>query len=337
MKRCRRIVLTALLASVLGTFVGALTPARVGASTPALPAPPHTPKLTAAIETFAPYQPQFFCRHTVEPGVKAFEHLLLTTYPKTRSDGDMRSCSVAGTSEHKDGRAFDWGADHRIPAQRRAGESLLKWLFATDAYGNADAMVRRLGLMYIIWNKRIWGVWDQRWEPYSCSGPTLCHVNHMHFSFDWAGAEKKTSYWTHSVTGAVEPPLPRLKLDTRRTLEVGATAGEVTAHWLLVGGGKYAVTASGVWHRAGKAADPVCTKTASGWQPSSRQLDVGGDQLHLWGAQWKPTRNTGNGCNPATHAYRMILTPGLLSTFTAELPGSGHDSGAVTVKVARTA
>jgi hypothetical protein len=269
------------------------------------------------------------------PGVKAFEKLVLSTYKNTHSDGDMRSCSVAGTSEHKDGRAFDWGADHRVAGQRKAGESMLKWLFATDANGNKDAMVRRLGLMYIIWNKRIWGAYDQRWEPYACSGVTDCHIDHMHFSFGWAGAEKKTSYWTKKVAGPAEPPLPKLKTNPH-VLKVLATAGEVTAHYLLVGGADYDATASGTWKHDGKSADAVCEKTKSGWQQADQPLQIGGDELRSWGERWTPTTDTGGGCNTTNHTYQLTVSPQLLSTLTAELPDAGHgDSGSISVKVAR--
>jgi hypothetical protein len=311
----------------------------VSAATPQLPAPPKTPSFTAAIEDFAPYQPQFFCRQVVGPGVKAFEHLVLTTYPVTTSLGDLRPCSEGGTSEHYDGRAFDWGADHRVPAQRAAGESLLRWLFATDAYGNADAIFRRLGLMYVIWNKRIWGAWDQRWEPYKCSGVTDCHVNHIHFSFDWAGADKKTSFWTGTVAGVVEPPLRTLAaLGRLAVIDVPARSGSATARWLLRGGATYRFTARGVWRAAGVPADAVCERTAGGWRPRPDAITVSGDQLNDWGQQWLPLHDNGYGCDSSTHAYRLALTPQASSTVSVQLGGAGKsgDSGAVRVQVVRT-
>jgi hypothetical protein len=308
-----------------------------------LPAPLPTPKASQAIEGFAPYQAQFFCRSTVQPGVKAFERRVLAHYKVSHSDGDMRSCSVAGTSEHKDGRAWDWGVDHRIAAQRAAGQSMLRWLFATDSHGNKDAMFRRLGLMYVIWDKRIWGAWSGHWEPYSCSGPTLCHVNHMHFSFGWAGAEKKTSYWTHKVSPVLEPKLPILnKLHAHRVLRVAANAGSATAMWLVKGGATYRVTASGIWHHASNAqaiSDARCTKTSHGWTPSGGGgVAVGGDQLHLWNVQWVPVHDTGNGCNAKSHTYRLTLNPQVPSTVDAQLPdGSrGDDTGSVRLRFVRT-
>lgn len=171
-----------------------------------VPMPRIGHRFSSGIEEFSPYQPEKFCRRSVEPGVKQFEHLLTTTYSSTGIVSDLRPCAT-DTSEHYDGRAVDWGVDYRNRLQRADGKAMLRWLFATDAHGNRDAMFRRLGLMYIIWNHRMWGSWDQRWEHYSCKGATACHVDHMHFSFGWAGAEAKTSFFSHHVAQpAAYPP-----------------------------------------------------------------------------------------------------------------------------------
>jgi hypothetical protein len=337
MPRRPTLTATAVVRALVVPLVAAVVAITVGNASAAPPQPKEGP----AIEALAPYQPQFFCRHTVEPGVTAFERLVLKAYPKTHSDGDMRGCDDGATSEHKDGRAWDWGADHRVTAQRKAGKALLKWLFATDSHGNRYAMVRRLGIMYIIWNHRIWGSWDTRWEPYTdCSGPTACHVDHIHFSFDWAGAEKKTSYWTHKVSGDVEPPLPVLhKAGKHRSLTVSAASGSTNAMWLVKGGKTYTVTASGTWHHGtGKKAlsDAVCTHTSDGWVRSSGVADISGDNLSPWEEQWTPVHDTGNGCNTATHTYRMTLRPGTSSTVVGDLPDDSrsNDSGHITLRVA---
>jgi hypothetical protein len=303
-----------------------------------LPAPLPSPREGAAIEGFAPDQSQFFCRSKVQPGVKAFERRVLAHYPVSHSDGDTRGCDVGGASEHKDGRAWDWGVDHRIAAQRAAGKSMLQWLFKTDAHGNKDAMFRRLGLMYVIWNKRIWGAWSQHWEPYSCSGPTLCHVNHMHFSFSWAGAEKKTSYWTHQVSPVVEPPLPVLgKVHAHRLLRVSPRQGSVNAMWLLHRHATYHVTATGTWRAGHRRADAMCTQTASGWRRTSAGgLRVDGDQIDSWGEQWRPVHDNGSGCDARAHTYRLVLDQSAPSTVNVQLPGgSAHAAGAVNVRFVR--
>jgi hypothetical protein len=324
------------LATIAGTLGCLVVVAPVAAATP------PTPHEKAGIEGFASYQPQFFCRNTVEPGVKTFERITLKTYPKTGTDGDMRGCDVGGISEHKDGRAWDWRADHRSKSGRKAGKAMLKWLFATDAHGNHDAMLRRLGIMYIIWNSRIWGAWSQSWAPYACSGVTLCHVNHMHFSFGWAGAEQKTSYWTHKVAGTIEPPLPVLR-HGHRVLQVPASSGTKNAMWLLKGNASYTVRATGVWHfghRSKKRADASCMRTRHGWRPSTGRVgaaSLSGDQLGSWAERWVPTHDNGHGCNVATHTYRLAIRTSHATTVVGQLADSsrGNDSGSVTLKVSR--
>ena len=143
-----------------------------------------------------------------KPGPIAFRDLLLATYGTvvgglTVQNGITRPCD-ATISEHAEGRALDWGMDYRNATMHADGKAVLKWLFATDKYGNKDAMARRLGIMYVIWNKQIYGSWtDYAPAPYTCgTDPTACHVNHMHFSFDWAGARAQTSFFTGKVTEA---------------------------------------------------------------------------------------------------------------------------------------
>jgi hypothetical protein len=91
--------------------------------------------------------------------------------------------------------------DYRNAAMRADGQAVLNWLFATDRFGNKDAIARRLGVMYVIWNHKIYGSWtNYAAAPYSCgTDPTACHVNHIHFSFDLAGAKAQTSFFTGKV------------------------------------------------------------------------------------------------------------------------------------------
>ncbi len=156
------------------------------------PAPPH--RYGPAIEATADYEPQTTCSPRAKPGVVAFSKLLLRTYPSTRSMGIARSCSVGGTSEHKEGRAFDWGVSAGSAADRKRVRNLVRWLLQTDRHGNEYAMARRLGIQYMIWNKRIWRAYsaDSGWSAYTGSSP---HTDHVHFSFSWKGARKNTSFW----------------------------------------------------------------------------------------------------------------------------------------------
>ena len=193
----------------LALAVTGLTQAGMAAALPAAPTVVKTPavptSLPAGIETMSPYVPQTSCEWTDKPGSIALGDLLKATYPGT-SYGISRPCTGTMDSEHYDGRAVDWMNSIRKPAQAAQATAVLKWLFATDAAGNTYANVRRLGVMYVIWNGQIWGSYNEAWKPYlTCaahpetSWDTTCHRDHMHVSLSWAGAEKRTSFWTGAV------------------------------------------------------------------------------------------------------------------------------------------
>lgn len=150
-----------------------------------------TPKvaLPAALDRLGDYTAQTSCDPTDKPGSIAYGELLKTIYPKTVY-GISRSCTEAGTSEHKDGRAVDFMINASDPAQKKVADAIVGWLTA-----NQGAMARRLGVMYLIWNRQIWGTWDIAggWKPYTGSSP---HTDHIHTSLTWDGAMKNTSWWT---------------------------------------------------------------------------------------------------------------------------------------------
>ena len=152
----------------------------------------------AEIEGYQPRDPQDTCDMADKPGVVDFKDLLLASYPRVFW-GIGRDCGDGGPSEHKEGRALDWGVNVNIPEQRAAAEDVIGKLLATDEHGNAHALFRRLGLMYIIWDRQIISSSriNEGWRSYSCDGtPGDCHTNHIHFSFSWAGALRQTSWWT---------------------------------------------------------------------------------------------------------------------------------------------
>jgi hypothetical protein len=59
--------------------------------------------------------------------------------------------------------------------------------------------------MYVIWNKKIWSSYNAGagWRPYTGAN---AHTTHMHLSLSWAGAQKKTSYWTGAVSPVLRAP-----------------------------------------------------------------------------------------------------------------------------------
>jgi hypothetical protein len=179
--------------AVLAVVVAILA---VGVPTPARAAPP-TPVFGPAIDAYARYDPQRTCDPTAKPGVVDVRDLLNRTYG-VHASGIARPCG-SGTSEHYEGRALDYMLNVDTPADRAVADDLLTWLLATDQYSNRHAMARRLGVMYVIWNKQIWGAYraDEGWRSRPCDGtPSDCHTNHIHVSFSWAGASEQTSWWT---------------------------------------------------------------------------------------------------------------------------------------------
>ncbi|SHG23402.1 hypothetical protein SAMN05444320_107110 [Streptoalloteichus hindustanus] len=154
--------------------------------------PPPTPEFGPEIDGYAPNQPYRACDPKARPGVAEFRDLVLATYRDTKNLGIVRACDVGGDSEHKEGRAWDWGVN--VNGQEHIANDLLNWLLSTDRHGNEHALARRWGIMYIIWNRRIWEAYAARagWTRYPGPSP---HTDHVHFSFSWAGARKETTWW----------------------------------------------------------------------------------------------------------------------------------------------
>lgn len=146
------------------------------------------------IEPLAAYEPQRFCMPGPRPAVVRFAALLERAHPQGRSLGVTRACESGARSEHKEGRAYDWGLNVTVPAERVAADQVLAWLLATDEHGNRFAMARRLGIMYVIWDGHIWSAAaaDDGWRVYTGPSP---HTDHVHLSFGWQGAMGLTSFW----------------------------------------------------------------------------------------------------------------------------------------------
>jgi peptidoglycan hydrolase-like protein with peptidoglycan-binding domain len=204
-------LLLALLVLVTGSgALGAVQDALTGGAvrSAALAVPRVAVKLPAGIEALSPYLEQDSCNPVATPGAVKLGDLLRATYPGT-SYGIARGCGSDGiASEHYEGRAVDWFTSVRDPAGAARATSVLNWLLGADAAGRRYANARRLGVMYLIWNNRIWGSYRsaEGWRPYSnCAAhpeksyDTTCHRDHIHISLSWAGAAGRTSFWTGSV------------------------------------------------------------------------------------------------------------------------------------------
>lgn len=204
----------AALVLVAATLVATLMPLGSMAQ-----AAPRTRPFGPLIEDYAPYQGQTRCSPTAKPGMVSFKNLLLRTYGQ-RWIGIGRACHIGGRSEHKEGRAIDWSMNAARRADRLKVSDLMRWLFATDRYGTPHANARRLGIMYVIWNRRWWTTWNRGWETYCIQRRRGCvsprdgginhpHTDHVHISFSWASARKRMSFFRRArsfVTGMAADP-----------------------------------------------------------------------------------------------------------------------------------
>ena len=178
--------------AVLVAVGGALPPAPAAAvpAGPVSPAPAPTP-----IDAYVPYQGQSTCDPTVKPGAQYLITMLVNHYGVGRSTGITRACTVGGQSEHKEGRAVDWGVNVANPAEKAAADAFVSWLTETGPDGKVAYNARRLGVMYVIWNRQIWNNSSASagWRAYTGAEP---HTDHVHISLSWNGAYMRSSWWS---------------------------------------------------------------------------------------------------------------------------------------------
>jgi hypothetical protein len=147
------------------------------------------------------YQGQVTCDPKERPGTQALRWLLRSTYGKANSGGIVRACSTGGKSEHKEGRAYDWMLDAKNTSDKAKADAFLKWLTGPDRHGHKGGNAHRLGVQYVIWNKRQWSTWNKTWIPYTGASP---HTDHVHISLTWDGAMKRTSWWTGKAVARID-------------------------------------------------------------------------------------------------------------------------------------
>ena len=238
------------LVLVLGSVLLAVglraSPASAGEPPVTLPSDPHGLEapvdLPDEVDPAAPYLPQTSCSPIDMPGTQRLRDLVLATYDVGRTGAISRGCTE-GVSEHSDGRAWDWMVDVDDEQERQAAADFIAWV-TRDGGRNA----RRLGIMYVIYDEKIWAVYNQKagWRP--SSG----HRDHVHVSLSWNGARGNVSFWTGRVspvdlgpcvrfagtyaartgtprTGACPAVAPLLARTSRGDRQYGRTGGTVTA------------------------------------------------------------------------------------------------------------
>jgi hypothetical protein len=197
-------------------------------------------------EDYAPRDPPQTCSGKPQPGVELFADFVVSNLGGVKG-GIFRPCTDGGSSHHHEGRAWDWMVDWYNPVDRASAEVLLSWLMAPDEHGEPHAMLRRAGIDYVIWGKRIWNARDRVWSPYDgfdaagdCTATGGCrdpHTNHVHLSFGWPGARAETSFydWLQHGPDDIDPrtPIPEpYPFATPDAPPSGAPAGKL-AVWAL--------------------------------------------------------------------------------------------------------
>jgi hypothetical protein len=322
--------------------VGAIVAAGLGACAPAPVAKPATPTFSpsAGIEPTvyeAAAKPCDPADSYDKPGPIALRNLLNATYG-TIAAGITRTCD-GSVSEHAEGRALDWMADYANADQRAKALAVIEWMRATDAAGNTNAVARRLGIEYWIYNKQMYGSWNNfNPTPYSCAGDaTSCHVNHIHFSFTWAGAYKQVSFWRGSTLPTVPTNGSSFVVDSRSPAPALSTTQ-------LAAGRTYTLEVSGTYRFgpvSSQTADAECSISGLTWMASRSAAPYGSSVLDLkigggsiGGTTWTPVTDTGGGCNTRDHRYRMTVRPRSAMPITGLiLDGRADNSGALTVKI----
>jgi hypothetical protein len=215
----RGVVAVATAATLAVTGVLAAAPAGAAIVVPTVPAGTPVVKTfhSVAIDAMPRWERENTCNPTAKPGPRYLARLLNATYGPISSN-IVRPCTAAD-SGHKEGRALDWMVSARVPAQKAMGDAFVAWLQAPDASGNPEAMARRLGIQYVIWNSMTWRAYDpaRGWTEYdgclhkphkSRAWDNTCHRTHVHISFSWDGAYKRTSYYTGFVACPAPLPVP---------------------------------------------------------------------------------------------------------------------------------
>ncbi|SDS44838.1 hypothetical protein SAMN04488570_1902 [Nocardioides scoriae] len=156
------------------------------------------------VEAYAKYDPQSTCSPKAKPGTVVALDYVVATYGGAKG-GISRPCG-GSVSEHKEGRAFDWTLDAAKEADRIRAAKLRKALFAEGPDGDAAELARRMGVMYIIWNDKMYASYRQfaptpyvssacKGKPLSKCSKTLRHRDHLHVSLSRAGGAGTTSWY----------------------------------------------------------------------------------------------------------------------------------------------
>ncbi len=148
------------------------------------------------LEAYKPHNQPPICDPTNKPGPDRLRGILSFWFgPPSLFNPNWhigRPCNQGKPgSYHHEGRALDFYVDYREPR----AQAIVNWILATDEYGNPHSKARRLGIMQIIWQDKIWSSNRPNEGFRPCSDCGL-HNDHIHFSFSREGANMQTSWFT---------------------------------------------------------------------------------------------------------------------------------------------
>jgi putative cell wall-binding protein len=331
-RRARRVRLLATSALAAALTLPGVMP--VGAASAATVVPQPANALPQTLDVATTYRQQYSCDPVAKRGVEEFLRLLLKTYPMGHSGGIVRGCGIGSTSEHKEGRAVDFMLSVKVPEQKAAGDALTAWLTGKDAHGIVGGNARRVGVMYVIWNKRIWSVYSSAgWRDYT--GP-VPHTDHVHISFSWDGAMGRTSWWdSTAVTNVDQGPCPVYKgqpapvYTTRRTSACPSPKTAPVSSYGIVWPGQSGSSVKVAQSKLGVSADgafgPLTRTALFAWQKQASVPVTGVLDKATW-AKLVPSATPAPTPSPTPStpttdpaATSTMLTPYLSSTL---LPGS---------------
>ena len=160
---------------------------------------------SAPVEPYSSYEPQARCSSYAKAGAKALSRWVVASY-HGRQGRIASPCTGGSISEHKEGRAVDWTLNANSATDRASAAKFFKRIFATGSTGERHELARRMGVMYVIWNDRIYASYSgfvaRDYRSSSCRGKalskcptTLRHRDHVHISLSMAGAKGKTSWY----------------------------------------------------------------------------------------------------------------------------------------------
>ena len=158
-----------------------------------------------AVEDYSSYQAPRTCVAKVKPGTRTLARWVERKYAGGPAYASLRACPSSGaSSEHHEGRAIDWMMNATRKRDRREVKQFLRRIFAEDKQGNDHALARRMGVMYVIWNDRIYASYSRfearDYRSSSCKklrrcSATLRHRDHVHISLSRKGAKARTSWY----------------------------------------------------------------------------------------------------------------------------------------------